>query len=206
MGPNLTVADVVSVAAFRKLPAMLYNFKCKTMPALKVSRSRSKLIAFLPLVMLQRCRCCCASLKRWGSVRNASGDVTWCRVCSFQWRHIGHSFTSEMMDRWDPLYRHTVCYLPIGTLVRFVDAQCGSDARGWAWVYFQVPYGVEAFREGWIHPDIISAFPGDRCHNGCAFCTTRPCMLIRRHYGQGCRCAKAIRGEDCWSFQFHFGC
>ena len=213
LGPSLTVADVVSVTAFRKLPALLYNFKCKTIPALKESRRRSKMIAFLPLLMLQRCRCCCASLKRWGSVGNASADVIWCRICNFQWRHIGHSFTSEMMDRWDPLYRDTVCYLPITTLVRLSDAPCGSDARGWAWVSFQVPYGVEAFRAGWVHPDIfdtsistpntpaISAPPADRCRGLCAICTSRPCMLMRRHYWQPCRCAKAMRGENCWSSQ-----
>ena len=152
-GPQLTAADIVSVEAFRRLRALSRHFRHSTLPALRRLRSCSRLITCLPLVMLQRCRCCCTSLRRWGFEGDESVDVTFIRVCGLQWIPVVRSFTIDMMH--DQPYKETVCYLPIGRLVRLSDAPYGSDARGWAWVCFQVPYGVEAVRAGWVHPDIF---------------------------------------------------
>ena len=65
-GPHITLGDIVSVKAFFKLRALSRNFRYSTLPALRELRSRSNLIAFLPLVMFHRCRCCCTSLRKWG--------------------------------------------------------------------------------------------------------------------------------------------
>ena len=80
-GPQLTAADIVSVEAFRRLRALSRHFRHSILPALRRLRNRSRLITFLPLVMLQRCRCCCTSLRRWGFEGDASVDVTFIRVC-----------------------------------------------------------------------------------------------------------------------------
>ena len=154
-GPSLTAADVVSVEAFRRLCALSRHFIHSTLPALRRLRSCSSLMACLPLLMLQRCRCCCTSLRQWGFEEDVSADVTFIRVCKLQWIPIIRSFTPDRMQSWDPHYKETVCFLSIGRLVRLSDAPYGSDARGWAWVCFQKPYGVEAVRAGWVHPDIF---------------------------------------------------
>ena len=154
-GPRLTAADIVSVEAFRRLRALSRYFIHSTLPALRRCRSCSRIMTCLPLVILRRCRCCCSSLRQWGFKEAASVDITFIRVCGLQWIPIVRSFTINMMQNWDPHYKETVCYLPIGSLVRLSDAPYGIDARGWAWVCFQKPYDGKAVRAGWVHPDIF---------------------------------------------------
>ena len=79
-GPSITVEDIVAVKAFFKLRALSRNFRYSTLPALRELRSRSKLVAFLPLVLLHRCRCCCTSLRKWGFEKTGSADFVLIRL------------------------------------------------------------------------------------------------------------------------------
>ena len=155
-GPILYNTDVVGVPGLISSVKKRWRLFRKHSVAARWKRGGSYLARFLKFGWMRRLRCC--SREMWRAVAPGKSDAVWARALLLKWLAVTQVFTAEHMKIRAAPYVNTICYLPIGDLVRVVPAPGGVATAGWLWVAFRKPYTVATghiCREGWIHPGIL---------------------------------------------------